>query len=261
MKKYFAIIISVLALVACSNISEDDRLILVENREVKGEMAVLVEDYTGQKCTNCPSATRLLNDVRATFGEAKVIPVAIHSGGFGYWGNAANIGLMTELGEYYWNKNGFTASTPQPSAIFNRRTTSSDTDKWSGIIYNELSLATKIVMEGSAAYDADSRTVTISITHQSNEDIAANLQLWLTESNIVAMQIDNGVTNREYVHNHVLRAAINGNDGEPLTVTNDKTTTVRTYTIPTDYVAENCDIVAFFYNATGVLNVIDVPVK
>lgn len=261
MKKYIVSLLSVLSLAACSNIDEDERLVLVEDREIKGEVAVLVEDFTGQKCTNCPNATRLLTSIRETYGAEKVIPVAIHSGGYAFWGTPSALGLANDLGEYYWNKNGFNSLTPQPTAVFNRHTTSAETDQWTGIIYNEISSKAMISIEGSCSYDAATRTVTIKIEHKSNESVNANLQLWLTESDIVAMQVDNGITDRNYVHNHVLRDAINGNDGEPCSLGIEKQTVIRTYTIPEDYVAENCDVVAFFYNNNGVLNVIDIPVN
>ena len=43
-----------LLLVACSHIDEGDRLIYVKPADVKRR--VLLEDFTGQRCINCPKA-------------------------------------------------------------------------------------------------------------------------------------------------------------------------------------------------------------
>ena len=44
-----------LAAASCSNIDEDERLIYVKPADVG--RAVLIEDFTGQKCVNCPTGT------------------------------------------------------------------------------------------------------------------------------------------------------------------------------------------------------------
>ena len=80
-------------LTACSQIDEGERLIYVEPTEA--QRAVLVEDFTGQKCVNCPNATNVLHDILEAYGENNIIPVAIHCGPYGL--NTAT-GLVTEAG-------------------------------------------------------------------------------------------------------------------------------------------------------------------
>jgi hypothetical protein len=56
MKKSYIYIIGIAAafFAACENISESERLLEVEG--VNAQRVVLLEDYTGQACVNCPEA-------------------------------------------------------------------------------------------------------------------------------------------------------------------------------------------------------------
>ncbi len=104
-------------------------------------------------------------------------------------------------------------------------------------------------------------------------DIKANqpikdgyLQVWLTESGIKAYQtMPDGSHNREYVHDHVLRAIVNGQWGEPVALNATDATHTISYTYalgdhPT-WKADKMAVVAFVYSKTGgVLQVIDSPV-
>ena len=56
MKKIFPLIVASVAmfLSSCANVDEGDRYIKVESSDAK--RAVLVEEFTGQKCINCPEA-------------------------------------------------------------------------------------------------------------------------------------------------------------------------------------------------------------
>ncbi len=71
--------------------------------------AVLIEDFTGQKCVNCPNGTTLINDIVETYGEDNVIAVGIHSGPLSKDGED---GLATETGnDYYRNSDSQQAWT------------------------------------------------------------------------------------------------------------------------------------------------------
>ena len=109
-----------MAAASCSNIDEGDRLIYVKPAEVG--RAILIEDFTGQKCINCPTGTEIINSIVETYGEENVIAVGIHSGPLGFAGNSKTVGLMTDTGnEYYtrWDKEN---KMGQPWVIFNRKT-------------------------------------------------------------------------------------------------------------------------------------------
>ena len=74
----------------------------------------------------------------------------------------------------------------------------------------------------------------------------ASLQVWVLESGIVARQNKGEETIREYVHNNVFRAAVNGTWGQEISYVAEETDE-RTFTLDIDenWNAENLDIVAF----------------
>jgi hypothetical protein len=89
-------------------------------------------------------------------------------------------------------------------------------------------------------------------------DTSGKLQLWLTEDSITAFQqMPDGTRNMEYVHMHVLRAAVNGTWGEPVSVAEGETFITKEYqfTVPQDWKCDNLSVIAFVYNDQGVLQV------
>lgn len=247
---------------SCSE-TPDSRLILSDEviipiekiDETEFMPTVLVEDFTGQMCTWCPDGARLLSDFTTTYGATRVIPVSIHAGGMGVKSSPAIVGLMNELGEYYWEKNGFTESTAQPTAVFNRRTISDNRSQWESFVVEELTHECDIAMAASATLEAE-RTINLSFEIASRTPLSCHLQLWLVEDGIIAPQMDHGTTNMTYIHDHVLRMALNGEDGKPVTLGEKTMTQTHSFTIPEDYIIENCSIIVFLYNSNGVLKVI-----
>ena len=109
MKKLYYIFLMWAALglmVACDEVSVNDRLIYVEPPQVS--RAVLIEDYTGQYCVNCPRATEEIERLIEQYGDSIVIAVAIHSGPFGK-SKGEPSPLYTEVGDMYFNTWGMSA--------------------------------------------------------------------------------------------------------------------------------------------------------
>lgn len=266
-KNYIFAISAAASLAACSNIAEDERLIFVEHREIEKDpldslfvSTVLVEDFTGQKCTWCPFGTRILEEQQALYGSDRVVPVAIHSGNLGFRGTATSVGLMNDLGIYYWNCNGFNSATSQPTAVFNRRIVTDEREAWGASIFAELEHPAQAGMLMAVSCDEAARTAHLQVTCLAKEARSAMLQVWLTENGIQAMQIDNGQTRKDYIHNHVLRDAVNGADGEPVALAATPVTRDYDYEIPAVCVPRNCDLVAFLYDDSGILQTIHMPV-
>ncbi len=66
-----------------------------------------------------------------------------------------------------------------------------------------------------------------------------------------------GTTDRNYLHRHVLRAAVNGEEGTTIKLTRGETRTYHeTFALPTDVRSEHAWLVAFVYNDSGVLQVV-----
>ena len=74
MKNY--IIISVLFLFSCDTIEPP----YLQTNNQSSQKVVLIEKFTGHKCSNCPDATRKIKELQELYQDA-IIPVAIHPGG------------------------------------------------------------------------------------------------------------------------------------------------------------------------------------
>jgi hypothetical protein len=80
------------------------------------------------------------------------------------------------------------------------------------------------------------------------------LQVWILEDQITAMQLmPDGTADADYVHNHVLRAAVNGTWGEDFTIREgEKKEQILTETFEGSWDSHNLSVVAFVYNDQGV---------
>lgn len=246
-----------MAAASCSNIDEGDRLIYVKPAEVG--RAILIEDFTGQRCNNCPTGTEIINGIVDTYGEDNVIAVGIHSGPLGFPGTATAVGLVTDTGnEYYshWDKEN---KMGQPWVIFNRKTSpDSHYNNWAAMVSTIISEKSNLTVNIANAYDAASRTLTTTVGADGlSGSVKGKLQVWIVEDGVTALQkMPDGSTNKKYIHNHVFRAAVNGTWGEDVTVKEGETTTKQYfYKLPEAWNADNIAVVAFVYNDSGVENV------
>lgn len=246
-----------MAAASCSNIDEGDRLIYVKPAEVG--RAILIEDFTGQRCINCPTGTEIINGIVSTYGEDNVIAVGIHSGPLGFAGNSKTVGLMTDTGnEYYtrWDKEN---KMGQPWVIFNRKTSpDSHYNNWAAMVGTIISEKANLSVKIANAYDAATRTLTTTVEADGvNGTVIGKLQVWIVEDGVKALQMmPDGKSNKDYIHNHVFRAAVNGTWGEDITVKEGETTKKQyQYVLPEAWNADNIAVVAFVYNDSGVENV------
>lgn len=262
-----------LSTVACSNIDENDRLIYVKPAEVG--RAMLIEDFTGQRCVNCPKGTDAINAIVETYGEENVIAVGIHSGPLGFAGSATLEGLMTDTGNEYYNRWDSEKKLGQPWAMFSRSTTpNSDYSTWSASVASLISQKAVMSIDINNSYDEATQTISTSIDVFGTDGTAnGKLQVWVIEDGVKAMQLmPDGSRNAEYIHNHVFRAAVNGTWGEDVVVKEGEHTQKQyTYTIPTksatanaaEHIAwqpQNVSIVAFVYNDREVMQVAKKPI-
>ena len=246
-----------MAAASCSNIDEEDRLIYVKPAEVG--RAILIEDFTGQTCNNCPTGTEIINGIVDTYGEDNVIAVGIHSGPLGFAGTATAVGLMTDTGNEYYTHRDKENKMGQPWVVFNRKTSPDNHYyNWAAMVGTIISEKANLTVNIANAYDAASRTLTTTVGADGvNGTVNGKLQVWIVEDGVKALQkMPDGKINKEYIHNHVFRAAVNGTWGEDVTVKEGETTTKQySYKLPETWNADNIAIVAFVYNDSGVDNV------
>lgn len=246
---YMLLGICTTCITSCDKIDENERLV---STVYQAQRSILIEDYTGQKCVNCPMATNTLHSLSEYFGDS-IVSVAIHGGPFGV---AEPRGLATKEAEVYYTALNIKS---QPIGVINHRGITTNYANWTSEVMSLIKTPTNVTMSVSSKIEGNE--LQASINSSATTNITALLKVWLTEDNIVAQQslpeAWGGGTDKNYVHSHVYRKTVSNIDGvvvelSPVTTTND-----FTCPLASTYKKENLCIVAFVYTeADGVLQVI-----
>ena len=259
MKKHilFTLLLSLPLLYSCS-----DEIPFGERYEelpsVEAKRSILLEDFTGQFCSNCPDAHQVISDLQALYGE-QVIAVAIHAGHFGIaeGSNPNFVGLMQPEGNTYATHWGVEA---YPMGIINRTSGLLKHTEWATYARQALIEEAMVDIQLDCKVTEDSTRIYINTVISSNTEMKGNkLQLWITESNINAVQQHGGTLNLNYQHNHVYRTSVNGLWGEVISIPHSN---VHYIPLHENWNIENLSVVAFVYNdVDGVLEVAEQHVK
>lgn len=251
-----AIAIPGILLTSCDEVKENERYI--DMGEITAQRTVLLEEFTGQRCTNCPVAHRTIENIIEQYGD-NVVAVSIHAGRQSLGENevASMIGLRVDGGNEYashWN------ITEYPSGVVNRTSGVKGHAEWSAIIRQEMEKPSVVDIDVKATYDDATKKISINTGLNPGANIEGYLQLWIAESGIVAPQQGNasevGFTYKpDYVHNHVFRAAVNGTWGEAVTlITREPSSVAHEIAVNDNWNVANLSVIAFIYNSEeGVL--------
>lgn len=224
-----------------------------------GLQNVLLEDYTGHTCVNCPAAADVAKDIY-TKNPERVALVAVHAGPFAkpeppdY---AAD--YRTEAGEALdavfrisrvGNPNGLVNRTRYNTKLVLGVT------NWEPATNALLSQQPAVDLALSHTYYAAKRTIvaTVQATYVKPGENDYSVCVWITEDSIVGDQADNRRNPshvKDYVFEHMLRVSMNGTFGDSLTqelkpAGSTVTKTIR-YTLPETaaWRLDKCELIAF----------------
>lgn len=247
MRKIIYLLTLLPLLCACSHIADDEQLIYVPAEAAK--RTVLLEDFTGQRCVNCPLGTEVIEQLQEEYGE-NIVAVGIYSGGFGKQPNGKLLPLTTETGCEYFDH--YVSGYGQPIGMVNRHGAVNYTD-WTAKVREELARESSVSIQLEAQLVAGQISIDIQ-TKAINTPYSGNLQVWVLEDGITDTQyMPNGTINKEYVHNHVLRTPVNGTWGDPISLdAGEQKTQHLTQAISSNWNTQKLSIVAFVYNDSGV---------
>ena len=117
----------------------------------------------------------------------------------------------------------------------------------------DIRIKARLQADNAALADVD---VKVLVTTDATAVVSGKLQVWVTEDGIVAEQDDMGQHIADYVHDHVLRDALNGDWGEDISLTGgygDTRELHYTLQLKPAWNPDNLAIVAFVYNDNEVL--------
>ncbi len=242
---------------ACDNIDENDRYIDVE--PVTIGHSVLVEEFSGQLCVNCPEASEYLESLQENYGADTVIVVSIHAGesknlaigkeqgeAMGYEG------LATDFGEQLFSNYGLSS---EPNAVIDRITDVIPKEQWLTEIVNALARETTVSLSLSTSYDESARELTVNVLGSSTQDFSGNVNVWLTEDSIVGLQRLSSGYVYDHVFNNIFRYSATPIEGEAVAIAYDAGEQViytATMTLEETWRPEKMSVVAFVDNSSGV---------
>lgn len=216
MKKLLYILVAGLglAMTACQNIPEDERLQPLDWNNVPRMRNVLLTEFTGLSCVNCPKAAEEAHNLQHACGDNLVV-VAMHpeSNSFTHTVNAAWDYTCHEADAYYkWLGGTSTTSFPAGAINFNASNGFVDYTQWMSVILKELMRPTTIGIN-IAATATDNR-IDATLTLTATEATDAIVLLWLVENHVIgAQRMPDGEVNLSYEHNHMLRGELLSADG------------------------------------------------
>lgn len=236
---------------------------------------IVVEDFTGVKCTWCPTGHRLSENYLSTH-LAKMIIIATQCNYYGTpYKNQPDFRTTFSAA---LEDNAHVLGYPGGSlnrAVFSNH--SVQTDSYMAMYMTDESwyeAADKIIAETApvnigikTSFDVAARSLSAVVETFYTSTVTSPLYIHvaITESGLVASQIDKGVVNSKYVHDHVLRTYLTGQWGEQIatsTVQGTRTQTTYTFTFPANFNADKCKVIAFVSeNKKNILNAAEVDVK
>ena len=234
-----------------SIVTESDTIALeaADTLNFDGKVVVLLEDYTGVKCVNCPAAAEIANNLQDQYGEHLVV-LGVHpksalqnpAGGFPDFRTAEG---------HEWNTH-FTISA-YPTGMVNRQATLGSSE-WTTAVGNAIGNNAPIRLIIKSQYDDATRELKLSIHSKFLQNMTSDdvrLTVCMMEDNIIGKQVTPDGAVDDYVHRHVFRGTADGltwgrtlsNDVSVLAGSNFITN--MKFTLSEDYNAEEFYIVAF----------------
>ena len=239
--------------------------------DVEEEIAVknvLLEDYTGVRCNNCPAAGELALQLQEQYGH-RVIVLSVHAGFLAQpVGGYPN--FMTPEGTEWYSQFGFDSN---PIGTVNRKLNGGSygyqSEEWTDAVATTLQEKATVAMASNVEYDEATRNLKVDVISKALVELpdTYSLTVCIMEDSIVGRQLAYAGNVEDYVHRHVFRTTMNGTWGEELntTVLAPKDQVKKSYSVTLDeaYNANQCYVIAYVANTDTkeVLQVIEKKIK
>lgn len=235
--------------------------------EVWNGRKILILDFTGHHCPNCPTGHRTLEQLQESFPEV-IVPVAVHGTYFArfitdtskpfHYDFTTPTGL--ELAGDVAGNPGYFDIVGLPVGAVNSLVSEQTLSPgcWASEIVQYLSKYPEFDIEITNEFlTSDSIKTDVVLTSEIASDRNLSLCVYIVESDIIHWQEDNSAEISpvdDYEHNHVLRGSLNGTFGNDVNTGNSSISIgeeiEESYTLKLgdDWIPENCHIVAFVYD-------------
>lgn len=222
---------------------------------------VLLHDYTGVRCVNCPAASELAHELQASYGERLVV-LSVHAGFL-----AQPVGdfpdFTTEEGTEWYNNN-----SSNPLGSVNRAKLlpgyTLQSSAWTDAVAAAFEETQIMELRVENSFDEATRQLKTTVDICQLEDYFENLSVTvcLMEDGIIGKQVAPGGVVDDYVHRHVFRTTLNGAYGDDLDFGDGYGLYTNTFklVLPEEYNADNCYIVAYVYSDTDDMKILQTAI-
>lgn len=226
---------------------------------------ILLEDYTGHQCGNCPAAALVAENLTKQY-KGRVITIAVHAGFFARTNSKYPTTYTTAVGNEWDGASGFNVSAiGNPNGMVNRKNYDGGgvvqkESKWPTSV--SLALTDPYVLGLSIKLNFDVATrmlnTTVTARFKSSYPNKVNLTVVLTEDSIIGPQTDytkNPDLIPNYVFMHMLRDGLNGAWGTPLksgaiAAGDSASLSFPNFEVKSKFKEKHLTLVAFAYDVT-----------
>ena len=214
-------LLALLLLVGCDAVERPDRW-REDPAPIVPRRNVLLVDFTGQRCSNCPAAADLLHSLTAGPAGSRIIAVSVHGGALALSTDASPRGLAGPDARRLTDE-ARVNSWPQGTVDRPVGGTLLRPSAWNAALAEHLALAADADAAAQQSLVADAhvalatRTLSYTLRPRHLTDAAGQadaetyLHLWLVEDSITAPQtLADGTERADYLHRHVLRLDLTG---------------------------------------------------
>ncbi len=220
---------------------------------------VLIIEFTGYECGNCPQAHHIIHDLEKKYPEGHIVPVAIHSGFYADPSkNSKALDLRSDEGEAL--DEFFSASySGFPTGSVNLKKFNGDfltpRDTWEKESFKEAKQNKEVDIELNASYNEESKDITVDVTvdYLNTKYNGSNLSVYLVQDSIIGIQKDDELPGtikyiEDYVHMNVFRTSFSGLWGTPVLMSSNKKTLTLNIADHPDWIPDNLKVVAFVHD-------------
>lgn len=240
--------VMMMAVCSCDKIDEP----LKPYTPMGGGKTVLIKDFTGARCVNCPAAAEVAHELQHQLGEDRVFIMSVHAGFL-----AQPLGsfpdFTTEEGTVWYNNNSSNplfsvdqVSLTDGNTLFVEQIDQPVSEGIAGTQLFEVNVTNE--------YDESTRLLKVNSSYNvtSDSDAKYYATVCLLEDSIVGRQVVPGGIDTAYVFRNVFRGTLNGADGElvsdgPVYV-NDAFATTNTMVLDPAYNDDQCYIMTYIYD-------------
>ncbi len=218
---------------------------------------ILLEDFTGHQCGNCPRAHEEAQSIYNQY-PGQIVILSEH---VGYFAEVRSSGkytydFRTQVGNEIDSEFG-ASSEGLPKGMINRITYNQskiqDRNVWNTIVNQVLQMPIQADIQILSKWSSDNKILNVAVQAKNIQTHSNHLKIfvYLVEDSIINWQKDyskNPQDIPDYVHRHVLRASFNGTWGENITWNNNTFVKKYALTIDNRYNKQKLYVIACLYD-------------